>query len=171
MQLPEVDLLIDRLAEATRKLLHVRGVDDPGIVGIHSGGAWIAEKLRERLGLEEPIGTLDISFYRDDFERAGLHPRVKPSQLPWDVDGRRLLLVDDILYTGRTVRAALNELFDYGRPANVMLAVLVSRSGRELPVQADLSGCELALDGNQHVKLRGPDPLRLELIQTDDNDD
>ena len=118
---------------ATRAHLLEFGIGDPRIVGIHSGGVWLAEHLRTALGLTEGIGTLDISFYRDDFTRVGMNPTVRPSRIPWDVEGRHLILVDDVLYTGRTIRAALNELFDYGRPASVTLVVLVSRNGRELP--------------------------------------
>jgi len=110
------------------------------LVGVHSGGVWVAERLRGLLGLDEALGELNIAFYRDDFSRIGIHPTVEPSVLPFDVDGRDLVLVDDILYTGRTVRAALNELFDYGRPARVRLAVLLDRGGRELPIEAAFCG-------------------------------
>lgn len=110
---------------------------DTALVGIHSGGVWIAERLAGLLSLAEPIGQIDVSFYRDDFGEKGLHPQVRPSAIPFDVDGRHLILVDDVLYTGRTTRAAINELFDYGRPASIRLAVLADRGGRELPVAAD----------------------------------
>ena len=116
------------------------------------------------MGLSEPLGTLNISFYRDDFTRIGVHPQVKPSRLPVDVEGRDILLVDDVLHTGRTIRAALNEIFDYGRPARVWLAVLVDRGGRELPIQADVVGARLALAAGQQVKLTGPEPLSLSIV-------
>jgi pyrimidine operon attenuation protein/uracil phosphoribosyltransferase len=106
------------------------------IVGIHSGGAWLAERIAAAMGLEQRLGLIDISFYRDDFVQRGLHPVVKSTHIPFDVNGATILLVDDVLQTGRTIRAAMNELFDYGRPANIMLAVLVDRGGRELPVAA-----------------------------------
>lgn len=158
-ELPPVDELIERVATQLSELLRERGVEQPLMIGIHTGGAWLAERLHRRLGLGEPLGTLDISFYRDDFSRIGMHPQVRPSRLPFDVDGRHVILVDDVLYTGRTIRAALNEIFDYGRPASVALAVLVDRGGRELPIAADAVGQRLRLPPGQQLKLQGPDPL------------
>ncbi|HET9122697.1 MAG TPA: bifunctional pyr operon transcriptional regulator/uracil phosphoribosyltransferase PyrR, partial [Acidiferrobacteraceae bacterium] len=105
------------------------------------------------LGIQEEMGSLDISFYRDDFTQVGMHPEVKASHLPVPLDGRHVILVDDVLHTGRTIRAALNELFDYGRPASVILAVLVDRDGRELPIQADVRGRHISLPPGQHIKL------------------
>lgn len=139
---------------------------DPVIMGIHTGGIWIAERLRALLGIEHPLGHLNIAFYRDDFSRIGMHPRVAPSNLPFDVDNRHIILVDDVLYTGRTIRAAMNEIFDYGRPASICLAVLVERSGRELPIQANVIGKSLELKPDEHVKLSGPEPLALEIKAT-----
>lgn len=162
--LPEVDGLLDALADRLRAELARRGVADPLLVGVHSGGVWIAEALRTRLGIDTPVGTLNISFHRDDFDRAGLSPSVHASALPWDVGDRHVVLVDDVLWTGRTVRAAINEIFDWGRPAAVLLAVLVERDGRELPVAADAIGAHIDLAPGEHVKLRGPTPLRLERI-------
>ena len=159
--------LLDRLADGLARWLAASGRPDPLMVGIHTGGAWIAERLHARLGLREPLGRLDITFYRDDFTRIGLHPQVRPSQLPFAVEGRHLVLVDDVLHTGRTVRAALNELFDYGRPASVALAVLVDRGGRELPVAADVVGAHLELPPTRHLKLSGPEPLALTLVERD----
>jgi len=157
--------LLAQLVSATRKRLTEHNIVDPRLIGIHSGGVWLAEHLRSALGISEAVGTLDISFYRDDFTRVGMHPTVRPSSIPWDVEGRHLVLVDDVLYTGRTIRAALNEIFDYGRPASVTLAVLVSRNGRELPIEAGACGAHLTLPPNQQLKLRGPAPLRLELVE------
>lgn len=137
--------------------------DDPLMIGIHSGGVWIAELLHKKLGIKSPLGQLNITFYRDDFSRIGLHPRVKPSSLPFTVKDKTIILVDDVLHTGRTVRAALNEIFDYGRPAKVILAVLIERSGRELPIQADVVGKTITLKPGEHVKLSGPEPLALEI--------
>ena len=113
------------------------GAADVAIVGIHSGGAWLAERLAADLGLTPRLGFIDVSFYRDDYAQKGLHADVKPTQIGFDVNGATLLLVDDVLYTGRTTRAAINELFDYGRPARIMLAALVDRGGRQLPIAAD----------------------------------
>lgn len=135
------------------------------MVGIHSGGVWVASRLHQALKLEQPLGQLDITFYRDDFSQKGLHPEVKPSNLPFSVDGQHILLVDDVLHTGRTIRAAMNELFDYGRPASIHLVVLVERSGRELPIEANIYGHNLTLAPEQHIKLTGPDPLALELLE------
>lgn len=134
------------------------------MVGIRTGGVWIAQQLHQRLGVPTPLGALNINFYRDDFTQIGMHPQVTPSDLPFSVDGAHIVLVDDVLYSGRTVRAALNELFDYGRPARVTLAVLIDRDGRELPIQADVAGHRLQLDAGQYVKLAGPEPLELALV-------
>lgn len=133
------------------------------MVGIHTGGVWVAEALHQLLGIQEPLGALDISFYRDDFTRIGMNPQVKPSQLPFSLEDRHIILVDDVLHTGRTIRAAMNELFDYGRPASISLAVLVERDGRELPVEAQVTGIKIELAENEHVKLSGPEPLSLEV--------
>jgi pyrimidine operon attenuation protein / uracil phosphoribosyltransferase len=127
------------------------------IVGIHSGGAWLAERLAADLQLNDRLGFVDVSFYRDDYAKKGLHPDVKPTQIPFEVDGATILLVDDVLYTGRTTRAAINELFDYGRPARIMLAALVDRGGRELPVAADFVAASIALNANQALVLQRAD--------------
>jgi pyrimidine operon attenuation protein/uracil phosphoribosyltransferase len=153
------------MAQGLGALIEDRALEHPLMVGIHTGGAWVARHLHQTLGLHEPLGLLDISFYRDDFSRIGVNPRVKPSMLPLSVDDRHILLVDDVLYTGRTVRAALNELFDYGRPASVVLAVLIDRGGRELPIQADVTGHRLSLARHQQVKLSGPEPLELSVVE------
>ena len=132
------------------------------LVGIHSGGAWVAERLHALLGLSAPVGLLDISFYRDDFGKRGLHPQVKPTSLPFDVDNRPLILVDDVLYTGRTTRAAINELFDYGRPASIKLAVLADRGERELPIQPEFCAWRVTLADNRELVLAQNDDGRLQ---------
>jgi pyrimidine operon attenuation protein/uracil phosphoribosyltransferase len=165
-QLPDVEELLERMEADLRKMLERRGVAEPVIVGIRTGGVWLAERLNQRLGLPGPLGELDISFYRDDFSRIGLNPSVKPSSLPFDTEGRDIVLIDDVLMSGRTIRAAMNEIFDYGRPASIILATLVDLGARELPVQPDVTGQVLSLAPNQRVKLRGPDPLRIELRET-----
>lgn len=162
---PTIEPLLEALVASVRARLAEHNIVDPRLVGIHSGGVWLARHLSQSLGLAEPIGELDISFYRDDFTRVGMHPTVRPSRIPWDVEGKHLLLIDDVLYTGRTIRAALNEIFDYGRPASVTLAVLVSRNGRELPIEAGAFGARLILPPSQQLKLRGPAPLHLELVE------
>jgi pyrimidine operon attenuation protein/uracil phosphoribosyltransferase len=150
MNLPDAETLINQLAAQIRPRLNANA----SLIGIHTGGAWIAQRLHEQLKIPTALGFLDISFYRDDFARIGLHPQVKPSHIPFDVEGRKIILVDDVLYTGRTVRAAMNELFDYGRPASIELAVLVDRGGRELPVFARYSGATLELADNQNIELK-----------------
>ncbi len=145
----DIEQALARMAEELRPLL----ARNPTMIGIHTGGVWIARRLHALLGLEEPLGTLDISFYRDDFTRIGMNPEVKASDLPVNIDQRHVILVDDVLHTGRTIRAALNEIFDYGRPASVTLAVLIDRDGHELPIQADIVGQHMSLRKTQHVKL------------------
>ena len=163
--LPEVEPLVEAIARRLRARFERGRITDPCLIGVQTGGVWLAQRLHRVLGLESPLGTLDISFHRDDFDAAGLNPVVRPSNIPWDVGGRDVVLVDDVLYTGRTVRAALTEIFDWGRPASVALVVLVARDGRELPVAADIAGIELALEPGQQIKLRGPEPLWLELVE------
>jgi pyrimidine operon attenuation protein / uracil phosphoribosyltransferase len=156
----DIDQTIKRMAHALETAMKKR----PIMVGIHTGGAWIASRLHKALDFAEPLGTLDISFYRDDFTRIGMNPQVKASNLPVSVDDRHVVLVDDVLHTGRTIRAALNELFDYGRPASVTLAVLIVRDGRELPIEAQVVGEHMQLSRRQHAKLvGGPERLRLEI--------
>jgi pyrimidine operon attenuation protein / uracil phosphoribosyltransferase len=167
MPIPPVEQLLTDMSASLQKLLSGRSLDEPAMIGIHSGGAWIARALHESLGIKLPLGELNIAFYRDDFSRIGMHPRVKPSHLPFEVEDRHIVLVDDVLYTGRTIRAALNEIFDYGRPASVILAVLIDRGGRELPIQADVTGMRIALKPGEHVKLTGPDPLALVIKQAE----
>ncbi len=158
-----VHAMLDGMTRDLTRHLDARGIDAPLIVGIHTGGVWIARELARRLGIDAPLGELDISFYRDDFTRVGMNPQVRPSKLPFDLDDRDIVLVDDVLHTGRTIRAALNELFDYGRPRSVSLAVLITRAGRQLPIQADVAGLEPRLGDQEHIILNGPDHLELRL--------
>jgi pyrimidine operon attenuation protein/uracil phosphoribosyltransferase len=155
----DINATIAYMADELRPLLPRH----PVMIGIHTGGVWVAERLHRLLALSEPLGTLDISFYRDDFTRVGVNPTVKTSNLPMNIEDRHVMLVDDVLHTGRTIRAALNEIFDYGRPASVTLAVLLNRDGRELPIEAQVVGHHLKLKKNQHIKLLGPEPLQLEV--------
>ncbi|MEW8507606.1 MAG: bifunctional pyr operon transcriptional regulator/uracil phosphoribosyltransferase PyrR [Candidatus Thiodiazotropha sp.] len=157
----EVESLVDIMADKIRNQLNTRGVKEPLLIGIRTGGVWLAESLHNRLGIADPLGTLDISFYRDDFTRIGMNPEVHPSDLPTPVDDRHIVLIDDVVQTGRTIRAALNEIFDYGRPASIMLATLVDRSGRELPIKPDVAGLHPQLAQDQHITLIGPEPLEL----------
>lgn len=132
----------------------ILSADDPFLmIGIRSGGVDVGRYLHNALQLDEPLGELNISFYRDDFSTVGLHPVVGPSQVPVNVDGRHIVLVDDVLSTGRTVRAAMNEIFDYGRPSKITLAVLVQRAGHELPIRADVIGHAIDIPDDEHVAL------------------
>jgi len=155
--LPDAEAQCRHLADLIRPQLG----RNPALIGIYSGGAWIAQRLKELLHLPEDIGLIDVSFYRDDFAEKGLHPQVKPTVIPFDVEGRHLILVDDVLYTGRTTRAALNELFDYGRPASVAMAVLADRGGRELPIAAEYCVWDIDLADGQNLVLTRDDAGRL----------
>jgi pyrimidine operon attenuation protein/uracil phosphoribosyltransferase len=161
MMLPDAEALCAELARKLRA-----GVSDQtGLVGIRTGGAWLAERLHRELGLGTPLGALDISFYRDDFDKTGLRHEVKPSQIPFDVNGRHIVVVDDVLYTGRTVRAAMNELYDYGRPGKIELAALVDRGERQLPIAPQYVGAVFPVPAGKLLRLerdeRGTFTLRL----------
>jgi pyrimidine operon attenuation protein/uracil phosphoribosyltransferase len=147
----------------------IKGAQDAAIVGIYSGGAWLAERLAQDLGLNQRLGFIDVSFYRDDYAKKGLHPEVKPTQIGFNVDGATIVLVDDVLYTGRTTRAAINVLFDYGRPACIKLAALLDRGGRELPVSADFAGERVTLDAGQSLALQRGATGQLSLTIEEDN--
>lgn len=149
MNLPNAETLFESLAERIKPLI----TTNTAIVGIHSGGAWLAERLLPILGKDLAHGILDVSFYRDDFNERGLHSETKPSQIPFDVQDKHIILIDDVFYTGRTIRAAMNELFDYGRPASITLAVLVNRGGRELPIAPQISAFDTELAASQNLQL------------------
>ena len=161
-----VNEAIERLEAQIRDSQQRGEVTDPLVVGIHTGGVWVADALHRALGCQEPLGRLNITFYRDDFHTLGLHPQVSPSDLSVDVDGRDIILVDDVLFTGRTVRAAMNELFDYGRPRRIALAVLYQRDGRELPICADWAAQELTLGPDEQIHVDGPDPMTAHLVSS-----
>ncbi|MGR9072335.1 MAG: bifunctional pyr operon transcriptional regulator/uracil phosphoribosyltransferase PyrR [Gammaproteobacteria bacterium] len=161
----EIPVLLDTLENELRLKIIERRLDNPLIIGIHSGGVWVAEEMRERLGVEEPIGRLDISFYRDDFSQIGVNPKVRPSTLPPHIEGRDIILIDDVFFTGRTIRAALNEIFDYGRPNQVVLGVLIERNGQQIPLKPDCVGVRIDMKPGERIKLTGPDPLGI-LIKT-----
>ncbi|MBK8817390.1 MAG: bifunctional pyr operon transcriptional regulator/uracil phosphoribosyltransferase PyrR [Methylococcaceae bacterium] len=163
----DVSELLENLEIKLKQAITERNITDPLMIGIRSGGVWVAEILHRRLTIKQPLGLLDISFYRDDFSQIGVNPNVKPSQLPAQIEGRNIILVDDVFYTGRTVRAALNELFDYGRPSQVLLAVLIERDGKQIPISPDCAGMRLKLNAGQRIKLTGPDPLAIEIQYVD----
>lgn len=147
--LPDPERLVEALAE------QMRGRIDPdaGLVGIYTGGAWVAERLHRALGCKVPLGLLAVTLHRDDFGRIGLHRESRRSQIPFPVDGREVVVVDDVLHTGRTIRAAVNELFDFGRPRAVRLVVLADRGGREMPVAADYIGARVEVGPDEELVL------------------
>ena len=147
-------LTLDAEALYLALLAGVRGIFRPGmrLVGVTSGGAWLAERLQRDLRLDGPPGIISSALHRDDFSRRGMTAAAQ-TRIPFDVKDANILLVDDVLYTGRTLRAVINELFDFGRPASVTLAVLVDRGGRELPVQADVCAARVALPASQSLAL------------------
>ena len=138
------------------------------MIGLYTGGAWLAERLHPLLGLSTPLGLMDIAFYRDDYHKRGLHHDPKRTKIGFEVEGRDLLLVDDILYTGRTVRAAMNELFDYGRPASIALVVLADRGGRQLPICAQFCGARVEVPQGQRLRMQRDDADRLRLVNEDE---
>jgi len=153
-KLPEVEQLCEQLAAELKPRIGPK----TAMIGIHTGGAWVAERLHALLKLPEPLGLMDIAFYRDDYHAQGLHHDPKRTKIPFDVNGRELLLVDDVLYSGRTVRAAMNELFDYGRPASIALVVLADRGGRQLPICAQHCGAQIDVSAGMRLRLkRGTD--------------
>jgi pyrimidine operon attenuation protein/uracil phosphoribosyltransferase len=153
--------LIDGMATELKGRLQQGNIDDPVMIGIHTGGVWVAKQLHQSLGIKDELGTLNISFYRDDFSRIGLNPQVEPSSIPFEVENRHIILVDDVLQTGRTIRAAMNEIFDFGRPASIILATLIEKDGRELPIVADVVGMKPTLKAGDYISLTGPSPLTL----------
>ncbi|RJF97792.1 bifunctional pyr operon transcriptional regulator/uracil phosphoribosyltransferase PyrR [Noviherbaspirillum saxi] len=157
----DAEALYRQLADSVKSSL--ASTDNLAVVGIYSGGAWLAERLAQELNVGNRLGFIDVSFYRDDYAEKGLHAEVKPTQISFEVEGATILLVDDVLYTGRTTRAAINELFDYGRPAKIKLAALVDRGGRELPIAADFVAQTVALTQDQQLVLGRDDDGRFSL--------
>ncbi len=165
---PDAEALYARLVEQLRAWLAQQPAA-PTLVGIYSGGAWLAERLHAELALPTPLGVISSTYHRDDFATRGLHPNGNRTTLPFEVNGRAILLVDDVLYTGRTTRAAINELYDFGRPARVDLAVLVDRGGRELPICAQLCAGHIELAPQRMLELRRADEPtpRFEFLESD----
>ena len=149
-KLPDAEKLCQQLAAE----LMPKITPKTAMVGLYTGGAWLAERLHPMLGLKTPLGLMDIAFYRDDYAARGLKHDPKRTKIPFDVNGAELLLVDDVLYSGRTVRAAMNELFDYGRPASISLVVLADRSGRQLPICAQYCGAKLEVPAGMRLTLK-----------------
>ena len=160
-KLPDAEKLCAQLAAELRPRISAK----TGMVGLYTGGAWLAERLHPMLDLKNPLGLMDIAFYRDDYAARGLKHDPKRTKIPFDVNGCELLLVDDVLYSGRTVRAAMNELFDYGRPASISLVVLADRGGRQLPICAQHCGAKVEVPDGMRLRLKrvADGALRLEL--------
>jgi len=149
MQLPNPEDLLAKVSAQVADLIQA----DTAIIGIHSGGVWMMERILSDIEQTVPHGTLDASLYRDDFAQRGLKEELQPANIPFDVKDKHIILIDDIFYTGRTTRAAINELFDYGRPASITLAVLINRGGAQLPIQPNIVGAALLLKPEQRFQL------------------
>lgn len=158
--LPDAEDLLALLAERIRASV----TPDTALIGIHTGGVWLAQRLHKALALRQPLGTIDVSFYRDDYGSRGLHPKIKPSDIPFDVAEADIILVDDVLNTGRTIRAAMNELFDYGRPRSIRLAALIDRGGRQLPIAAQFIGAEVSVADGGQIELTKNESDQLSLV-------
>ena len=158
-KLPDAEKLCERLVTELRP----RVTPSTAMIGLYTGGAWLAERLHAALSLRDPLGLMDIAFYRDDYHEQGLHHDPKRTKIPFDVTGRDLLVVDDVLYTGRTVRAAMNELFDYGRPQSITLVVLADRGGRQLPICAQHCGARVEVPAGMRLRLKRDEKGKLAL--------
>ena len=154
----DIEPLLHQFAHTFTEAFNLSAIQ---IIGIHRGGVWLAHWLKQHIELQQPVGELDISFYRDDFSARGLQPQVRPSKIPFVIDGMDIVLIDDVILSGRTVRAALNEIFDYGRPNTVRLACLINLGRHELPIQPDVCASNMQLSDNQRIELVGPTPLQL----------
>jgi pyrimidine operon attenuation protein/uracil phosphoribosyltransferase len=158
--LPEAEKICAQLAAELRGRIGPK----TAMIGIYTGGAWLAERLHQLLGIATPLGLMDIAFYRDDYTARGLKHDPKRTKIPFDVSGRELLLVDDVLYTGRTIRAAMNELFDYGRPESISLVVLADRGGRQLPICAQHCGATVEVPHGKRLRLKRSADGKLALV-------
>ncbi len=161
MTLPLVETLLDDMAALLLAHLAARSITTPRFAGIRTGGVWVAEAVAARCNATDPGGIVDIGFHRDDVGQRAELPRLGPSSIPWDINDRDIVLIDDILHTGRTARAALNALFDWGRPRSVTLAVLAQLPGRELPLQPDVAAASIVPREGFELRLLGPQPLEL----------
>ena len=164
----DIERSLDRISLEIVERYH--GVADLSIVGIHTGGVFLAarikEKIEQREGVVLPSGNLDITLYRDDWSLISQNPIVKKSDIGFLLEDKRVVLVDDVIFTGRTIRAAMDAIMDYGRPLSIQLAVLVDRGGRELPIEAQVVGARLKVPVDQEVQLTGPELLQLVIQQT-----
>ena len=158
-RLPDAETLLPELVAELRR----RMTPSSAMIGLYTGGAWLAQRLHAMLAMQAPLGLMDIAFYRDDYSKQGLKHDPKRTKIPFDVEGKDLLLVDDVLYTGRTVRAAMNELFDYGRPRSISLVVLADRGGRQLPICAKHCGAKVEVPEGMRLRLKRAADGRLSL--------
>ena len=165
MQLPNPENLLAELASKVA----IMQQPNTALVGIHSGGVWLMQRILKTLNKDIPFGTLDAALYRDDYAARGLKTDLKPSDIAFDVTDKHIILIDDIFYTGRTTRAAMNELFDYGRPASITLAVLINRGGAQLPIFPNIIGAEILLQANQNLQLSLDTKGKLHLEIEQDN--
>ncbi|MFW5431710.1 MAG: bifunctional pyr operon transcriptional regulator/uracil phosphoribosyltransferase PyrR [Methylophilaceae bacterium] len=166
MQLPNPETLLEETTAKIADLIQ----PDTAVIGIHSGGVWIMERVLDNIKQELPYGTLDAALYRDDFAKRGLKDELQPANIPFDVKDKHIILIDDIFYTGRTTRAAINELFDYGRPASITLAVLINRGGAQLPIQPHIVGANIFLKPDQRFQLSQNAQGKLNLALEKDRD-
>jgi pyrimidine operon attenuation protein / uracil phosphoribosyltransferase len=171
----DAESLYAELRSGVRALLQAQG-PDAALVGIWSGGAWLAERLQRDLALpggDKGFGVISSTLHRDDFSARGLAAGTDATQLPFDINGRHIVLIDDVLYTGRTIRAVVNELFDFGRPASVSLAVLVDRGGRELPIHAAFAAAKIVLPTSQTLRLarRNDGQFQFSVTVSEEGDD
>ncbi len=169
MQLPDPEALLTDITARIQAQLEKNGPSNSALVGIHSGGVWLMQRILKSIKQDVAYGTLDAALYRDDYAQRGLKAEPKPSQIPFDVQEKHIILIDDIFYTGRTARAAMNELFDYGRPASIMLAVLINRGGAELPILPNIVGAEILLKPHQSLQLSQDTKGKLHLSLENNN--
>jgi pyrimidine operon attenuation protein / uracil phosphoribosyltransferase len=171
MNLPNPETLLADISAQIKTHIDAHGAANCALVGIHSGGVWLMDRILKSLKLEIVNGTLDAAMYRDDYNQRGLKAEPKPANISFDITDKHIILVDDIFYTGRTTRAAMNELFDYGRPASITLAVLINRGGAELPIAPNIVGAEMPLKANQSLQLSMDTKNKLHLnIEVQDKD-
>ena len=166
MQLPDPEIL---QSEITAQIVNSI-TPNTALVGIHSGGVWIMEHVLASIKHDIPFGTLDASLYRDDCAQRGLKDKPQPANIPFDVQDKHIILIDDIFYTGRTTRAAINELFDFGRPASISLAVLINRGGAQLPINPQMVGADITLQPDQRFKLTQNEQGKLNLALENNQD-
>ncbi|MDY7025278.1 MAG: bifunctional pyr operon transcriptional regulator/uracil phosphoribosyltransferase PyrR [Pseudomonadota bacterium] len=161
----DLNRALDALSFEIHQYLNDQGTDDPIMIGIQTGGVWIAQALHQRLNLSSTLGELNIAYYRDDFDQRGLKGSKAPSNIPHELNGKTVILIDDVYMTGRTARAAMNELFDYGRPKSIAFFTLINLHQQELPIQPKYSPIHVSLDEGQSLKVTSPAPLKLTLFE------